>query len=111
MSKHTHSSPADFDPAAYPIIARHFFGIEPRRSTTVVTADAVADLRFRRRVARLHRLGPRATAELLAEIGAERAIQTVIDKKLATYVSIEPEILEAAGGDEFWQPPLHGVER
>ena len=78
MSKHTHSSPANFDHAAYPIIAQHFFGIEPPRSSTVVTADAVADLRFRRRVDRLRRLGPR---------------------------------VEAAGGDEFWQPPLHGVER
>ncbi len=37
-----------------------------------VKADAVADLRFRRRVERLHRLGLRAVAELLAEIGAKR---------------------------------------
>ena len=46
----------------------------------------------------------------LAELGAERSIQTVIDQKLDTYAELEPEVLEAAGGDEFWQPPLHGVE-
>ena len=34
-----------------------------------VAAEIVADLRFRRQVLRLHRLGPRAMAELLAEIG------------------------------------------
>ena len=112
MSMHAQGSqPAYFDPAACPIIAAHWFGIEPPRSTTVVTADAVADLRFRRRVERLHRLGPRVTAELLAELGAERSIQTVIDKKLTTYVSIEPEAIEAAGGDQFWSVPLHEVER
>ena len=73
-------------------------------------ADVVADLRFRRHVDRLHRLGPRATAELLAEIGAERSIMTLIDKKLATYSSIEPEAIEAAGGDKFWPIPLREVK-
>ena len=29
MSKQTHSSPAYFDPAAHPIIARHFFAVGP----------------------------------------------------------------------------------
>ncbi len=76
-----------------------------------VAADIVADLKFRRRVERFHALGPRVTAELLAEIGAERSIQTVIDQKLDHYARIEPEALEATGGDRFWQPPLHGVDR
>ncbi len=77
----------------------------------LVAADVVADLRFRRQVERLHELGPRATAELLAEIGAERSIMTVIDRKLDCYTEIDPEAIEAAGGDGFWLPPLHGVER
>ena len=76
---------------------------------TMVAADAVADLRFRRQVEHLHRLGPRATAELLAEIGAERSITTIIDSKLAAYTGIEPEALEAAGGDKFWLVPIHVV--
>ncbi len=76
---------------------------------TLIAADIVADLQFRRQVERLHRLGPRATAELLAEIGAERSIMAIIDKKLETYVSIEPVALEVAGGDKFWPVPVREV--
>ena len=76
---------------------------------TMVAADVVADFRFRRQVEYLHRLGPRAVAELLAEIGAERSIMAIVDKKLETYVSIEPVALEAAGGDMFWPVPVRGV--
>ncbi len=80
------------------------------KSICAVAAEIGARLHFRRQVERLHRLGPRATAELLAELGAERGIQTVIDRKVDTYVELDPEVLEAAGGDDFWQPPLHGVD-
>ena len=45
-------------------------------SENPIAANVVANLRFRRQVERLHRLGPRAIAELLAELGAERSIQT-----------------------------------
>ncbi len=75
-----------------------------------IAAEVVADMRFRHQVLRLHRLGPRVTAELLAEIGAERSIQTVIDQKLDTYAELEPEPLEVAGGDDFWSVPIHGVK-
>ena len=74
-----------------------------------VKADAVADLRFRRRVERLHRLGPRAVAELLAEIGVERGIGTIIDRKLDLYVDLDIAAIEATGGDKFWPLPLRGV--
>ncbi len=47
-----------------------------------VAAEHVADLKFRRAVERLHNLGPRATAELLAEIGAERS------RSIATPISL-----------------------
>ncbi len=80
-------------------------------SIGAIAAEIVADMRFRRQVLRLHRLGPRVTAELLAEIGAERSIQTIIDKKLDTYVELDPEAIEATGGDKFWPVPIHGVER
>ena len=76
----------------------------------VVAAEIGARLRFRRQVERLHRLGPRATAELLAEIGADRGIATVIDQKIDAYVDLGAGALEAAGGDDFWQPPLHEVD-
>ena len=74
-------------------------------------AEVVADLRRRRKVQRLHRQGPRVLGELLAEIGAERGIATIIDKKLDTYTEIEPEALEAAGGDVFPPVPIHEVRK
>ena len=76
-----------------------------------IAAEIVADLKFRRKVIRLHRQGPRAVGEFLAELGADRGIATVIDQKIDTYVELGAAALEAAGGDEFWQPPLHEVER
>ena len=103
--------PAGFDPIANPIIARHFFGVEPFRPIGEVAAQVVADLRFRRQVLRLHRLGPRAIAEFLAEIGAERAVMTVIDQKLDTYAELDPETLEVVGGADFSLVPVHEVRR
>ena len=97
--------PAGFDPAAYPIIARHIFGVEP-----FPTAMVVADWRFRRQCQRLHALGDRATAEFLAELGTERSIMTLIDTKLTRYAALDPEALEVAGGDGFWPVPIHGVK-
>ena len=74
-----------------------------------VAAQVVADLRFRRQVERLHRLGDRVLTEFLAEIAVERGITTIIDRKLATYVDLDPAALEAGGGDTFWPVPLRGV--
>jgi len=74
-----------------------------------VAAEIVTDLRFRRRVLRLHNLGARAVGEMLAELGAERGIQTIIDQKLDTYGGLNPEVLEAVGGDDFWPVSLHEV--
>ena len=102
------SLPAGFDPATHPIIARHFFGVEPF-PIRQATSEVVANLRFRRQVQRLHGLGDRVLGEFLAEIGAERSIQTIIDKKLDTYVALDPEALEATGGDGFWPAPIREV--
>ena len=76
-----------------------------------VAAEVVADLKFRRQVEHLHRLGARAVGELLAEVSAERGIRTVVDQKLSRYAELEPEAVEVAGADGFWQPPLHVVPR
>ena len=72
-------------------------------------AEAVADLRFRRQIEHIHALGPRVTAELLAEIGAERSIMTIIDRKLDRYAGLEPETLEVTGGDGFWPAPVREI--
>ncbi len=75
-----------------------------------IAAEVVADMMFRRRVQQVHRLGDRVFGEFLAELGAERGIQTIIDQKLKKYASLDPEALEATGGDGFWPTPLHKVE-
>lgn len=74
-----------------------------------IGADLVADLRFQRAVERLHSKGPRAVAELLAEIGAERSITTIIENKLTDYTSIDTEALAATGGDTMPPTVLHLV--
>ncbi len=81
------------------------------RSRFLCAAEVVASLKFRRQVEYLHRLGPRVVGELLAEIGAERSIQTLIDQKIDTYASLDSEALEVTGGDGFWPAPLHDVRR
>ena len=53
--------------------------------------------------------GPRVVGELLAELGAERSIMTLIDQKLDTYAELEPETLEVTGGDGFWPVPVREV--
>ena len=80
------------------------------RSIGQIAAEVVADLRFRRDVQQVHRLGDRVFGELLAEIGAERGITTIIDQKLERYAELNPEALEAAGGDDFWPAPVHEVQ-
>jgi len=89
---------------------RHPPQLDPWHPIGQIAAEVVADMKFRRQVLRLHRLGPRVTAELLAEIGAERSITTIIDQKLKKYASLDPEALEATGGDDFWPVRLHKVE-
>ncbi len=81
------------------------------RSTGSAAAETVANLRFRRKVERIHSLGPRVTAELLAEIGAERNIRTVIDDKLERYAGLDPKAVAVTGGDDFWPAPLTEVGR
>ena len=34
-----------------------------------------------------------------------------VDQKFSTYIEIEPEVIEAAGRDDFWPAPVHGVEQ
>jgi hypothetical protein len=60
---------------------------------------AVADVKFAHQIERLHRLGPRAVAELLAEIGARHLIRQPIEATVERYVArLDPEMLAATGG-------------
>ena len=81
------------------------------RSIGEVAAEVVADLRFRREVKRLHRLGDRVLGEMLAHLGAKHSIQTSIEQTVEHFVEIEPEALDAAGGNRFWPAPLYKIRR
>ena len=76
----------------------------------VSPAETVADLRFRRRVERLCAKGPRIVGELLAELGAERGIQTLIDEKVDRNVAIDDAALDAIDGRKFSPIPLREVK-
>ena len=80
-----------------------------RQDQDVTAAGVIADLRRQRHVRKYHRLGPRVIDALLIEIGAERGITTIIERKIEAYAEIEPEALEAAGGDQFPPAPLYEV--
>ncbi len=96
----------NFDPATHPILARHWFGIEPRRQTSD-TVGVMARLQRQRRIEHLHRLGPRAVGELLYEVSEVEDL----GRALGAYERLTPDLLKALGGDHFPPMPIHGVER
>ena len=57
---------------------------------------------FRRDVAHLYALGPRAIAELLTELGAARMLRIEIEVLLRKYRRLDPAALAALGG-RWWQ--------
>ena len=66
-----------------------------------------ADLSFRRQVEALHRLGPRVTGELIAEL-AHRHGSEVRDT-MARFAALDPAVLAALDA-LLWPPiPLHFV--
>lgn len=99
----------DFDPAAFPIISRHFFGIEPFRPIGELTADIVANVRSRRNLTLVHGHGIRPIGELLDELAREYGLGTVIDRKLEIYASLADDALDATGARDLPPPPLHEV--
>ena len=101
--------PADFDPSRLPIIARHWFGIEPFRSVGELAAEIVCDIKFRRRIERLHAMGPRLFAEMLAELAASHSLGTEIDRSLDRYLALDDTALDIANGHELPPIPLHEV--
>ncbi len=80
------------------------------RPIGAIAAEIVSDLRFRRRVIRLRQQGDRALCEAFAHLGAKHNIQTSIEQTVERFADLEPEDLEAAGGDVFPPAPIHGVD-
>jgi hypothetical protein len=72
----------------------------------------LGDVRFVRQVERLHRLGPRATGEFLAELGADHFLATEIEVKIVKFIAaLDPDVLAVVGGDCVPPIPLHLVPR
>jgi Toprim domain len=83
---------------------------EQTPSPASIAASIVSNQFFRRRVETLCRL-PRLAAELLAELAAERGMESVVRSKLDRYCSLPASVLAVTGGDRFPPTPLHEVLR
>ena len=59
----------------------------------------LGDVRLRRDVECLHRLGARALYELLSEIGRERLLCVDIGRRVARYARLDPAALKALDGE------------
>lgn len=66
-------------------------------------------LRFRRGSEHMHRLGPRAIAELLAEIGAAHGITGDVLERLEAWRRLRPETLAAVLGGQQFPPTVQPV--
>jgi hypothetical protein len=76
-----------------------------------IETSTLNEFAYRRRVLHLWNCGPRAIAELLAEIAVERNICTIIDEKLERYAALDPARLRALGADRLPRPILHLAAR
>ncbi len=73
-------------------------------------SDPMTALHLQRGAEHLHRLGARATAEMLAEIGARIGGMPCILQLLAEYEHrLTPEMLRQVGGDQFPPRVMHEV--
>ena len=64
---------------------------------------------FEQSIRHLHALGPRATAEAIAEIAARIGGLPAITAILNEYRNLNPTHLRATGGDRFPSRPLRRV--
>jgi hypothetical protein len=78
----------------------------------MVRLDPLDRLRLQRGAEYLHLLGPRATAELLAEVGHRIGGIPYILGLLGEYQErLTPQMLHATGGDRFPRRSLRAVSR
>jgi hypothetical protein len=76
----------------------------------MVYLNPITRLRLQCDVEHLHALGPRATAELLAEVGHRIGGMPCILSLLGEYRQrLTPEMIRHADADRFPPPPLHAV--
>ena len=61
----------------------------------------LGDVRLRRDVEKLHRLGPRPLYHMLVELGCERSFRAAIEDSVARYARLDPAVVKALGADRF----------
>ena len=101
--------PDGFNPARFPIIARHIFGLEPPLNNGA-SAGLIADSRFGHEIELFHARGPRLTAELLADIATSYGLEGVGRKKVRRYLDIPDTALDVVGARQLPPLPLHAVQ-
>jgi hypothetical protein len=102
-----------FDPAEFPILSLHWFGILPRPQANdrqpeqvgPIAAGIVADLAFQRDIGRLHQLGPRPQYELLREIEQRFDCGKFIRERVKRFAALDPAAVHATGGSRFPAEP------
>lgn len=75
----------------------------------MIHLDVINCLRHQRRVEHLHRLGPRAIGEQLADVAARIDGWATISLLLSEYERLSPEVLRAVGAHRFPCLPLRSV--
>ena len=100
--------PDDFDPARFPILAKHWFMTIPA-PINGRSAALVADPPFHRQLEALCAKGPRLPLELLAELAIEHGLEATIRKKLRRYLDIPDDALDLAGARQLPPLPIHAV--
>lgn len=71
--------------------------------------QAFIEARWQRHVQHLYGLGPRAVSEFLLEVGRERLITDLLERKLVKYGRLDIEVLKAVGGDQFPANPIRVI--
>ena len=102
--------PEGFDPAVFPIISRHIFGLEPP-SFGAACATITADPQYRRKIDHLHEQGARPVGELLAEIAIAHGLEADISERLARFAAIPDDTLDVTNGRCFPPDPIYEVSR
>jgi hypothetical protein len=82
----------------------------PSSTVSAFESQGLGRLRRQRLVEALHRLGPRATYEFVAEVVERFGLEQHIDDRLVAYTErLTPELLAAVGADEFPASPVRVV--
>ena len=111
MRRYMMENPAAGDGGASECLAGRLDAPDNSRNRCAMQCSAEIDgPRFERMVARVHALGVRPLAEMLAEIAIATGKLDLIADHVEAYARLDPEIVRALGADSFPPMPL-GVVR